>query len=74
MEQVSREDFAEFVLNMRKSLGVNRTDFSRISGISTHTLARWEKQLIYPRKVDEKIKKIRDSVKVELKRRRGQVA
>lgn len=70
MEQVSREDFAEFVLNMRNALGMNRPCFSRISGISPRTIASWEKQSVNPREIEDKVIHIREVVKSELQRRR----
>lgn len=70
MEQITQEDFAEFLYNMRRSLGLSREGFSKLSGFSPITLASWEKQSAFPRYVDEKIEKIREVVKAELSKRR----
>lgn len=70
VEPVSREEFAEFVLNMRNSLGMSRQDFGKLSGIPPITLTSWETQYRYPRCIDQKIKKIRETVKSEIRRRR----
>lgn len=70
VEPVSREDFAEFVINMRNSLGMSIRSFGKLSGFSPVTLTSWETQSKYPRCIDQKIKKIRETVKSEIRRRR----
>jgi DNA-binding transcriptional regulator YiaG len=74
MEPISREDLAEYIKNMRQTLGMNMTQFSKLTGISTQTLTKWERQEVYPKNIQASINKIRQSVRVEIERRRREEA
>lgn len=71
-EPISREDFAEFVYNMRQSLGASHYLFGKVTGIAAETIRKWEKQVVQPRDIDSKVEKIRQHVKTELRKRRAE--
>lgn len=68
---VTREDFAEFVYNMRKSLGMGRKSFGDLIGASPSSVQEWEKMGVLPRNMDERIEEIKRMVKAEHQRRRS---
>lgn len=70
MEPISREDFAEFVRNMRESLGMTQYGFAKQAGIAAETVRKWEKEASFPKNVDETLKMIRTFVKAEMHKRR----
>lgn len=74
MEQLTKEDFSEFLVNMRNSLGMSQERFGKLTGHSPRTIEKWEREENFPRLVNEKVEKIREIVKREMERRRKKKA
>lgn len=69
--QITREDFAEFLVNVRESLGMTRKAFGEMVGFPDKSLKTWEEiQRKEPRDMYEKFLHIRECVKNEHRRRR----
>ncbi|WP_368657647.1 helix-turn-helix domain-containing protein [Metabacillus halosaccharovorans] len=69
-EEISPEDFAEFVINMRHSIGLTRRDFALAMGVNRGTVVFWERGNIIPSNFASILNTIRIVVKVRIRNKR----
>lgn len=69
-EKVTREEFAEFILNMRTSAGWGIRDMAREIGTAHSNIRAWERQATFPRDANEVIRKVREVVKRKMQAKR----
>ncbi|MGK5512255.1 helix-turn-helix domain-containing protein [Brevibacillus formosus] len=68
MEQITREDFAEFVINMRTAAGLTRKGLAELIGVHENDVVSIEKECVRPTEsVYLQIKKV---VRDEINRKR----
>lgn len=72
--EVTREELAEFLINMRTSIGLSRPKFAKLIGISNSTLIDYENSEIRPHDVYALVETVRSTVREELNRRRKGVS
>jgi len=70
VEPISREDFAEFVRNMRKAARITQKRLGELLGTDQPAINRWEHGAYMPREADVVIKRIREVVRREIQLRR----
>ncbi|MCV9886256.1 helix-turn-helix domain-containing protein [Metabacillus halosaccharovorans] len=69
-EEITIEEFSEFVRNMRKSTGLSQTEFANAIGVSFASIQRWEQKKKYPNDIYSVLQNIRDVVKQKIKSKR----
>lgn len=68
MEQTTRADFAEFILNMRTAAGLTRKGLAELIGVQESDITLFEKERIRP--TECLYQQIRQVVRNEIARRR----
>lgn len=71
VEPVSREDFAEFVMNMRTAARITQKRLGELLGTNQSAINKWETGAYMPRETDVAIKRIREVVRSEIQLRRA---
>lgn len=66
--EVSREELAEYLVNMRTSIGYNRPNFAKLLGINNSTLWEYENMGYYPMDVYALIVTVRERVRDVLRK------
>lgn len=70
-EPISREDFAEFLINMRNSANLGVREMAREIGTNHSNIRAWEGQRTFPHDVQTVVKKVREAVRrrIQMKRK-----
>lgn len=69
-EEITIEDFADFVKFMRKSTGMNKKTFANALGVTVTTARAWESGQKIPRDPYSVINTIRNVVKLRIKNKK----
>lgn len=72
--EVSREELAEYLINMRTSIGYSQPNFAKLLGINSSTLWEYENMGYYPMDVYALIFTVKESVRDVLRKRREGVS
>lgn len=70
-EQFTTEGLAEYLLNMRASIGSTQQEFARMLDVSKTQLCKYENGQAYPRKPNKFIQKVKNVVCIEIRSRRA---
>lgn len=69
-EQLTADDFSEFVINMRQSIGLSRREFAKVMGVNRGTVVFWERGNIIPHDFEAILRTMRIVVKLRIRNRR----
>lgn len=68
-EEITSEEFADFVRFMRQSTGLSQKKFGDAVGVTSTAIGHWELGKHYPRDMHKVINNIRHVVKERIKKR-----
>lgn len=69
-EEITIEEFADFVKFMRQSTGLSQLKFGDAVGVSGTLICKWEKAIHYPRDMYKIVENIRHVVKGRIRKNR----
>lgn len=70
IEEITPEDYSEFVQYMRRSIALSKRDFALAMGVTVNTINNWEQAITIPQDVYAVIRTMRIVVKLRIKNKR----
>lgn len=69
-DEEMKENWGEFVKNMRIAAGLTKTKFAELLAVSPNSIKQYEKGQAFPRHPEELELRIREIVKMEIQKKR----
>lgn len=70
IEDITPEDFSDFVQYMRRSISLSKRDFALAMGVTINTINNWEQASTIPQDLHAVIRTMRIVVKLRIKNKR----